>query len=1091
VESASVAFRDERGDIRVRVDAEKCISCGKCVSVCKHGARRFADDTQRFFDDLMAGETISVITAPAIKTNFPRWRSIIAWLRTLGVARVYDVSLGADICTWAHLRYIEKYDPDTLISQPCPCVVTYIEKHRPELIKYLSPVQSPMGCLAVYMREYAGERGRIAAFSPCIAKSDEFTAIGAIEYNITFASLYKYLEDENIILPGEQSGFDRDNAGLGAMYPAPGGLKETIEYFTGNALRVDTAEGKKLYRLLDEYEQTPVGDRPKILDGLNCEDGCNFGSACVPGKSVFSISAKMYNTRRDLHASRDFEHYRALYEEYDAQFDLTRFFREYRSNPLGAVDVAESEIQAAMLKMGKDTYAKQNFNCGACGSETCREMARKIVLGVNLPDNCAVKAREDLLAANRQNDVLYRRNKKYIKLLHDIGETLADVESGRGSEVMTQSLAKLARALGASGAQLWRYVGEDGGYCERLFDWSGANEYKTVRLTRAQLPGWIETYERGESVLRGAGNMTPPEKRLFIDRGIRAVLSVPIRIDGALWGAATVLQRRARKFADEEISLISAAGIFLASSAVEQELTSTLIAAREEALAGAQAKTDFLSRMSHEIRTPMNAIIGMTKIAESTDELKKLRHCFTTIDAASTHLLGILNDVLDMAKIEAGKLTLDYAPLDIETMLIGICDITAAKMAQKRINFNVIMDSSMRTAYIGDELRLSQVVTNLLSNAVKFTPEGGRVTVVVTEIAQEGISSTLRFLVEDTGIGIDREGLTRLFSPFEQANKGITQRFGGTGLGLSISKSIVESMDGTIWATSSVGEGSKFYFEITLTWDETVHDVAAEKMFRALVIDTNRDSRDFHGTVRRMGALDFTFVYSSEEAVTAMTTARDGGAPYDAVVADYDMADVRRDIGQLRVAAGDARFVVMAPFENWGRIESELHARDMASPLFVVKPLFKSALLEVLTSDGTKKPADDTADELYFPGKRLLLVEDVDINREIFITLLEGSGIEIDEAENGRIGLEKFRAAPDKYDAIIMDIQMPEMNGLQASRAIRELDALRAPTVPIIAMTANAFREDIEACLEAGMNDHLMKPIDLDALGAKLKEYLR
>jgi signal transduction histidine kinase/DNA-binding response OmpR family regulator len=1065
--------------------------------VCKHEARYFVDDTERFFSDLIAGEKINVITAPAIKTNLPEWQRIIEWLRRLGAGGVFDVSLGADICTWAHLRYIEKYNPETMITQPCPSVVSYIEKHRTELIKYLSPVHSPMGCLAVYMREYKNAGGRIAAISPCIAKSDEFDAIQTINYNITFASLKKYIDDNEIVLPEEGSGFDHDDSGLGAMYPAPGGLKETIEYFTGNSIRVDTAEGRKLYRLLDEYGDTPVEDLPKILDGLNCEDGCNFGSACIAGKSIFNIQAKMDRTRHSLIDGRDFEYYRSLYEEYDRIFDLERFMRTYAPKRSNATEVSEHDIQAAFRKLGKDTYAKQNFNCGACGSETCREMARKIVLGLNLPDNCSVKAREDTLTANRQNDLLYRRNKKYITLLHDIGENLAEVESARGNAVMVESLARLAKALGASAAQMWKYVEVEGrkndGYFARVFNWAGDYNYETLRLTREQLPYWYETYEKGEPLLRRAGNMTESEKHLFLDRGVRTVLSVPMNLNGRLWGAVTILQRRAKKFAEEEISLVSAAGIFLASSAVEQELTSTLISAREDALAGAKAKTDFLSRMSHEIRTPMNAIIGMTKIAKATDEPDKLRHCFATIDAASSHLLGILNDILDMAKIEAGKLELDTAQLNIEHMLIKICNITADKMAQKNIDFNVILDNNMRTDYIGDELRLSQVVTNLLSNAVKFTPEGGRVTVLVSEIA-EGVFSTLRFTVEDTGIGIDAEGLSRLFSAFEQANTGITQKFGGTGLGLSISKSIVESMNGRIWATSVVGEGSKFIFEVDLMRDNAAADsgaAAGDFSAHVLVIDTSGSERTYHSHGKKTGLLNFEFASSVSEALSIFDREHAAGTPIDVLVADYDMRDVKINIDTLVAAAGSAQIIIMSPFEAWSSIENEFRAQNIDIPRFVLKPLFPSTLLAAIRAVSTPDiPETETSDELFFPDKKLLLVEDIDINREIFTTLLEDSGIVIDEAENGRIGFEAFRDNQDKYDIVIMDIQMPEMNGLEAARAIRALGTPQAQAVPIIAMTANAFREDIDACLDAGMNGHLMKPIDLDALGAKLKEYL-
>jgi CheY-like chemotaxis protein len=529
---------------------------------------------------------------------------------------------------------------------------------------------------------------------------------------------------------------------------------------------------------------------------------------------------------------------------------------------------------------------------------------------------------------------------------------------------------------------------------------------------------------------------------------------------------------------------------------MEREMTDRLIIAREEALAGARSKSDFLSRMSHEIRTPMNAIIGMTKIADTTDDLTKLRYCLSTIDASSTHLLSILNDVLDMAKIEADKFDLDHAPLNVEQTLVKISSIMSDKVSAKNLKLNILLGRGLRKHYIGDELRLSQVVTNLLSNAVKFTPDGGGITVYVSEVAQTRSAAVLRFSVEDTGIGIAPEQVGRLFSAFEQANTGITQRFGGTGLGLTISKNIVEKMNGKIWVESELGSGSKFIFEVELEPDPNAPPEVPFSFppLRILIVDDNELPKSHFGTqFKQVSGLNFSLTTDRAGAVEHLETARAEGRPFAVVFLAYGIPGIDSAKGVADLIRGlDVNTVVMmTSFENWNIIEPEMNRLGVTH--FLSKPIFSAtmdaAVNEVLGVRVPDAPAPKTAAD--FSGASLLLVEDIDINREIFRALLEDTGILIDEAVNGRDGFEKFRDNQDKYDVVVMDVQMPEMNGLESTRAIRALGTPRALSVPILAMTANAFKEDIDTCLASGMNGHLMKPIDLDALTDALRAYLR
>ena len=238
MEMANVTYQDEAGNIKVKTDHSSCIGCGWCIAVCKHGAREYKDDTARFFEDLAAGVPISIIAAPSIQTNIPEYKRLFTYLKNAGVKKIYDASLGADICIWAHVRHIEENGSVSLITQPCPAIVLYSETYRHDLLKHLAPIHSPMACAAVYMKKYEGITDRIAAISPCIAKSAEFADTQLMQYNVTFEKLLEYLEENHMELPREETGFDHDESGLGALFPLPGGLKENIEYHLGRTISI-------------------------------------------------------------------------------------------------------------------------------------------------------------------------------------------------------------------------------------------------------------------------------------------------------------------------------------------------------------------------------------------------------------------------------------------------------------------------------------------------------------------------------------------------------------------------------------------------------------------------------------------------------------------------------------------------------------------------------------------------------------------------------------------------------------------------------------------------------------------------------------
>jgi signal transduction histidine kinase/CheY-like chemotaxis protein len=410
-------------------------------------------------------------------------------------------------------------------------------------------------------------------------------------------------------------------------------------------------------------------------------------------------------------------------------------------------------------------------------------------------------------------------------------------------------------------------------------------------------------------------------------------------------------------YADSVIS-ITIAAIFI--GLVTKGVSMLYIREQTKAEVASKAKGDFLAQMSHEMRTPMNAIIGMTSIISATDDIEQHRDGIKKIETASTHLLGVINDILDMSKIEANKLELFEESFDFKKMIEGITTFMNFDIENKHLDFLVDIDPSIPKYLIGDKLRLTQVITNLLSNAIKFTPTEGKVSLTAELTEEKNRLCSIRVTVSDTGIGITAEQLSRLFTSFEQADNSTSRKFGGTGLGLAISKRIIELMRGSIQAQSAPGQGSTF-------------------------------------------TVDFSIPA--------------GEAPADT---DQEQSESSRD----------------------------------------------------------------------FSGKTILIAEDIDINREIITTLLAPTGLSADCAANGTEAVRLFSENPGGYDLIFMDIQMPEMDGYEATRTIRSSNAKNAKTIPIIAMTANVFKEDIDNAMAAGMNDHLSKPIDLNDVLAKLSKYL-
>ena len=385
------------GQIKVSVSHDRCIACGACISACRHGVRDYEDDAERFINDLRNGVPISLFAAPAFRASDEGGR-ILAWLRKLGVKKIYDVSLGADICTWAHIRLIQKAHPVSVITQPCPAIVNFILRYEHGLLKYLSPIHSPMLCTAVYMKRYEHVNESIAALSPCIAKAHEFDDTGYVKYNVTLKKLLKYIREHNIHLPDETAVFDHEASAFGRLYSMPGGLKENVEFYTGKKLRIDQSEGQDVvYNALRAFAKESTGCLPAVFDVLNCAEGCNLGTGVEHGDSRFKIGKIMDDNRQEVLAEYDIQEYERLLEDYDARLNLNDFMRKYTPISVKQYHVRDEDIEAGFAALGKVTETQRNFDCGACGCDTCVDMAGKIINGLNIPVNCIQKLRDEVL----------------------------------------------------------------------------------------------------------------------------------------------------------------------------------------------------------------------------------------------------------------------------------------------------------------------------------------------------------------------------------------------------------------------------------------------------------------------------------------------------------------------------------------------------------------------------------------------------------------------------------------------------------------------------------------------------------------------
>jgi len=554
------------------------------------------------------------------------------------------------------------------------------------------------------------------------------------------------------------------------------------------------------------------------------------------------------------------------------------------------------------------------------------------------------------------------------------------LSSGRKpfEEMMTDAMGQIAEEAGLDRLSVWRNLPDqwpDGMHAAQMYRWDRASGGTTRPTPGLDNVPYAKLAPRWEEYLASGACINSPVKRLpeaamLQSFGVVSAFITPLFVDGALWGFVLFEDREVERFFEADcVEMMRSAAFLCANAVMRAEMERDIAAANERlkaaldhATAASNAKGMFLSNMSHEMRTPLNTIMGMAAIGKTSPDAARKDYALGKIEEASSHLLGVISDVLDMSKIEAGKLELVPADFQFEKMLNRAVNAIQFRMEQKRQKFSLTVDEKIPQTLTGDEQRLTQVVINLLSNAVKFTPEEGGIALRASLASEAGGVCTVAVSVSDDGIGVAPEYFDRLFHVFEQADSGRSRKFGGTGLGLAISKSIVEMMGGEISVTSEPDKGSEFAFTFNAA--------------------------------------------RGEECQSRQPDQPDGGSD--------------------------------AP-------------------------------------DGE------------FRGCRILLAEDVEINREILIACMEDTGVEIDCAENGIEAVRMSAENPEKYDLIFMDVQMPEMDGLEATREIRKT----GNAIPIIAMTANVFKEDVEKCLAAGMDDHIGKPLDMSNVKSKVRKYRR
>jgi PAS domain S-box-containing protein len=1123
---------DGSGDY-VKVNDSMCIGCGTCISTCTHEARVVVDDMDAFLADAEGGVGLVAIVAPSVASNFPgQYLRLNGWLKSLGVRAVFDVSFGAELTVFSYIEHLSTKHPETLISQPCPALVSYAQIYRPELLKHLAPIDSPMGHTMKMIRRFHPEYAdcRIVAMSPCIAKKREFEATGLGDYNVTYARLIALLNEGNISLDDyPETPFDGPDAETAVLFSSPGGLMETVQTWTGldNDTTIRKIEGPELvYEYLDALpEQIREGNAPNLVDCLSCSRGCNGGSGTLLEKG--NLDALETAVRERLREQRRLLEELGSSGRKEIEESVRRFWEaglyERRYETLTSNDTCvaptEEQIQNAYRLMLKEGDADV-LNCTACGYGTCEQMAAAICNGLNKPENChrymhkvIQKNYEELAEAQHE----LQAHRDHLEEL----VAVRTVELSETNEELTQEIDQRIRTesrLRDSEQQLSDIINflPDATF---VIDHEG----KVVAWNRAMED--LTGVQASEMVGKGDQEYAIPfyghRRKLLVDHVLEpdsldedqyhqlvhenGAIAAEARVASSA-GKATQLWGIARALCDADGNILGA--IETVRDITDRKRSEeALREARDIAEDAALAKSMFLANMSHEIRTPLNGVIGMLDLLSGTRmDVRQTRYAHVAKSSAAT-LLGLINDILDFSKIEAGKMDLDMVDAELPTLVEDAILPMAGRANEKGLELACSVAPDVPAWVRADSLRIRQVLVNLVGNAVKFT-ETGTVSVHVSLESQDHGSCRIRLAVADTGIGIPQDRINQLFQTFTQAESTTTRKYGGTGLGLAISRRLVELMGGEIDVQSEVGVGSTFSFSLDMepvdrpaSWQAPT--VPAGKQIRVLAVDDNEVNRDILATQLSSWGFAVRTAESGLKAMEALYDAAREGEPFDLGVLDMSMPDMTgvelagniHKSGQLK----------QMPLILLSSLTSQLSQRELELAGFsscLSKPVKQSDLLDaiigaipsagVVSSDRSSEqdPIEAPTATLDRSAARILVAEDNEVNQEVVQEILSVAGYGCEIVDNGRKAVDTVQSS--RYDVVLMDCQMPEMDGFTAVGKIRELEAQGDLQVdgrarlPVVALTANAIEGDREKCLEAGMDDYLSKPIDPDRLLAVL-----
>lgn len=716
---------------------------------------------------------------------------------------------------------------------------------------------------------------------------------------------------------------------------------------------------------------------------------------------------------------------------------------------------------------------------------------------------------EQLIGAKIENKALLKNStqgelQEQIRMLRASNQAASMIIGGFHqdySDVLWQAIEIMGNGILADQVHLWKNEIDDTKELLRHFTrWDKGsptlNNSENYELLYTNFfPDWKEYLNKDICVFSRAITKTFKENTDI--RNDMSVIMIPLFLHGKYWGCMEFdVKDGRREFTDSEITIMGSGAKSIIASISRNETLSQLNKARISAVESMNAKTNFLSRMSHEIRTPMNAIIGMTTIAKDANDFDRVRYCIDRIDESAKQLLGLINDILDMSKIEANKLELNNKQYNFERMIHRVLSITQVRAEEKHIRLDLDMDEAFTKNIYGDELRLSQVLINLLSNAVKFTPEYGQVTMSIRLKDSTCERTGIRIDVKDTGIGIKPQYIERLFDAFEQVDSNNTRRFGGTGLGLAITKNIVNLMGGNIWVESEEDIGSNFIIEYEAQWGDALEIseqfASVPSSLHILLIDDNPKTKRYFANILNNFSIGFDLADDVSIALELLEAKERIGGKYDVIFVDYEMPSIKEDnmIDKIREINSQSEIVVVVESNQ----ESDDIIKNTKANTILSKPILPSELFDTIMqltkrnivsgNEPKKKVAPD------WSNKKILLAEDIKINQEIVRALLADSNAMVVCANNGQEAVDYFLNSKEEIDLILMDIQMPELDGLEATMCIRSSGKDDAKKIPIIAMTANAFKEDIDASLKSGMNAHLSKPVNVVEMMDVLSQYL-